>query len=83
MATKYDLDAWIVEALGDLDGKGTIVQICRHVWERHEDDLRHSGDLFYTWQYDIRWAAQRLRDQLVLVPAAQTPRGVWHLARSP
>jgi len=33
---------------------GTIVEISRAVWDRHEDDLRESGDLFYTWQYDLR-----------------------------
>jgi hypothetical protein len=80
MATKYDLEEWILEALRALGGEGAIPRICDEVWRRHEDELRRSGDLFFTWQYDIRWAAQRLRDQRVLVPNAQTPRGIWRLA---
>ncbi|MGH7899842.1 MAG: hypothetical protein ACREQQ_17940 [Candidatus Binatia bacterium] len=24
--------------------------------------MKQAGDLFYTWQYDLRWAAKRLRD---------------------
>ena len=50
------------------------------VWRDHEPDLRASGDLFFTWQYDIRWAAQRLRDQRVFVPNAGAPQGFWQLA---
>lgn len=51
------------------------------VWRRHELDLRNSGSLFYTWQYDIRWAAQKLRDTGRLKPIAQRRPGVpWELA---
>jgi hypothetical protein len=82
MATKYDLEGWLVEALRALGGEGTIPRICEQIWRNHENDLRESGDLFFTWQYDIRWAAQRLRDQRVLVPTAQAPRGFWQLAGS-
>jgi hypothetical protein len=42
----------------------TAKQLC---WDRAE--LEQSGDLFYTWQYDICWAAQKLRDVGVLVKA--------------
>jgi hypothetical protein len=80
MATKYDLETWIVNALRALGGEAPIARICEHVWRAHEEELRASGDLFFTWQYDIRWAAQRLRDQRVLVPDGQAPRGSWRLA---
>lgn len=62
MASKHDLKEWILEALHELGGSGTVVDVCQVVWRRHEGDLRQSGNLFYTWQYDIRWAAQQLRD---------------------
>lgn len=80
MATKYDLEGWIVEALRGLGGGARIARICEAVWTAHENELRTSGDLFFTWQYDIRWAAQRLRDQKILVPDGQAPRGSWRLA---
>jgi hypothetical protein len=39
-----------------------------------------SGDFFFTWQYDIRWAAQTLRDKGALKPDIEAPRGIWQLA---
>lgn len=77
MATKQDLTGWIVEAISRHGGQATIVEICKDVWEQHENDLRLSGDLFYTWQYDIRWAAQWLRDNEYLMPTEACERGVW------
>jgi hypothetical protein len=78
--TKRDLAAWIVEALQANGGSTGLVGVCRHVWEHHETDLRDSGDLFFTWQYDIRWAATDLRHGGVLKAAALSPVGIWELA---
>lgn len=80
MATKYDLQQWVEDALRSLGGSGTVVDVARAIWERHEADLRNSGDLFYTWQYDMRWAAQALRDTGRARPDSDTPRGRWELA---
>ena len=74
-----DLQRWLIEALEGLDGKGAIPEICQFVWDRHEADLRSSGMLFYTWQYDIRWAATKLRHSGVLRPAQASPRGTWEI----
>ena len=79
MAHRNDLPDWIVEALQSLGGAGTIVEISRAIWDRHEDDLRESGDLFYTWQYDLRWGGLKLRKADVLLPASDEERGVWRL----
>ena len=81
MATKYDLETWLTEALKALGGSGRIASICKHVWEAHEAELRDSGELFYTWQYDIRWAAQRLSQQGVMKSKRLSPRGVWELRK--
>ena len=62
MSNKADLIVWVEEALLEL-GEATVVEVAKHIWENHEQDLRSSGDLFYTWQYAMRWAAQELRDQ--------------------
>lgn len=78
-ATREDLQSWLIEALRASGGQASIVDVCKFVWEAHELDLRESGDLFYTWQYDIRWAAQVLRDAGRLKGTSQRPRGVWEL----
>lgn len=62
MASKSDLKQWVYEALLAL-GPSTVTEIARHIWEHRETELRHSGDLFYTWQYDMRWQAQTLQDE--------------------
>ena len=63
MASRLDLQDWVVHALEAHGGKATIVQSAKHIWENHESELRASGDLFYTWQYDMRWACTRLRER--------------------
>ena len=80
MATREDLEGWVVEALRTCGGRARIVQICRHIWEHYEDELRASGDLLYTWQYDVRWAGQRLRDRGVLRPVHGSRSLSWELA---
>lgn len=56
------LEDWIVEALNAMNGRGSPVTVSKHIWEHHRLELERSGDMFYKWQYDMRWAAQRLRD---------------------
>ena len=81
MATRQDLPDWVVSALNDQGGMATIVQIAKHIWEHHERDLRAFGDIFFTWQYDMRWAATKLRDKEILTTADASPKGVWALRR--
>lgn len=79
MATKDDLSAWIVEALREAGGRAQLIDVARYIWEEYEDELRASGDLFYTWQYDMRWQAQKLRNEGVLLPDSKTSQGTWAL----
>lgn len=81
MASKKDLVAWVVRAVSELEPTN-VVGVARWIWEHHEDDLRASGDLFYTWQYDIRWAAQKLRDHGVLAPTGRGQGSTWRLIDS-
>ncbi len=69
-----------MHALRELGGAGTIVQVSEIVWRDHQHELEGSGDLFYTWQYDIRWAAQYLRDNGFLVPALRRRNAPWVLS---
>lgn len=56
-----ELQKWIIEALEMKHGKASLLEVCKIVWAKHENELRLSGDLFYTWQYEIRWAGTGLR----------------------
>ncbi|PRZ08591.1 hypothetical protein BCE75_101289 [Isoptericola sp. CG 20/1183] len=79
MADKHILREWVLEALEELNGRGTVVEVSQVVWRRHESDLRAAGSLFYTWQYDIRWAAQQLRNEGLLRKTAPRSRDPWSL----
>lgn len=79
MADKYVLQDWILEALQRSGGSSTLLDVAGDIWANHEHELRASGSLFLTWQYDMRWAATALRTDGRLRGAAESARGVWEL----
>jgi hypothetical protein len=79
MATKADLANWVSDSLRKRGGRATLLEVSKDVWQAHEADLRASGDLFYTWQYDLRWAATKLRQAGRMVDAKTSPPGIWEM----
>jgi len=61
MATREDMKEWVLVALRSLGGKAWPCDVAKYIWHNYESDLRGSGTLLYTWQYDARWAATVLR----------------------
>ena len=53
-----------------------MLEVGKYIWDHHESELRRSGDLFYKWQYDMRWAANHLRKTGVMKPVSAFPTGV-------
>jgi len=74
------LRPWIIEALVELGGSGKMIDVAKIIWNRYSTDLMEAGDLFFRWQYVLRWAATTLRHDGVLLQADQCERGVWTLA---
>jgi hypothetical protein len=79
MPDKNDLADWVIAALVANGGRAKLVEIAKHIWTLHESDLKNSGDLLYTWQYDMRWAATELRRIGRMVAVDASPRGTWEL----
>ena len=79
VASRQDLEEWVCEALYHHGGEASVLDVSKRVWSLHEHELRASGSLFYTWQYDLHWAAKRLRDQGKLTAADTAPKGIWVL----
>jgi hypothetical protein len=79
MIDRDDLKPWIVEALKLLGGSATLLNVVKKVWEMHQAELEASGDLFFTWQYDIRWAATTLRKRKEMKAAEVSSQGIWEL----
>jgi hypothetical protein len=76
---RADLEDAVVDALNALGGTGSIPKVAEQIWIAREVDLRSSGELFFTWQYDIRWAAQRLQDAGKLEKVKRAGKSVWEL----
>ncbi|EKT4489722.1 hypothetical protein [Shewanella algae] len=80
MAKREDMKDWILTCLKARGGKGSPRDVSKYVWEHYEHELRQSEDLLYTWQYDIRWAAQKLRNDGILKPVNGRKDLPWELA---
>ncbi|MEZ5017055.1 MAG: hypothetical protein R2800_08370 [Flavipsychrobacter sp.] len=71
------LATYVLEALDAFNGSAHIWEVCRYVWLNYlREELSMDDKEYYTWQYDIRWAAQLLRHDNVIV---SEPRGYWTL----
>jgi len=81
MATREDMKGWVLEALRLLGGKGYPKDVAKYIWEHYEQDLRRSGGILYTWQYDVRWAAQVLRNTGRLKAVNKRKDLPWELAK--
>ncbi|EOV5433735.1 hypothetical protein ACOAS5_001438 [Vibrio parahaemolyticus] len=79
MVNRSIMKNWIVECLQSRGGSGWPKDVAKYVWESYESDLRASGDMLYTWQYDLRWAAQQLRNTGVLKPVDGRTDLPWEL----
>ncbi len=82
MVNKKSLENWVVEALTTQGGSAALLDVAKRIWSVHASDLEASGDLFYTWQYDMRWAANQLRRKSLMKSAEISPPGIWELTGS-
>lgn len=79
MTTRLELQEWVIDAIKESGGTATIVEVAKHIWMNHEAELKLAGDLFFTWQYDMRWACTRLRERKIVEAAEISDRGEWKL----
>jgi hypothetical protein len=74
---KEKLLDWVIDALKSNYGEASVLDVSKHIWEKHSYDLENSGNFFYTWQYDVRWAGVELRKKGILKPADE--KKLWVL----
>jgi hypothetical protein len=80
MATRNDFVDWVRDALRSMPGRtGSLAQVAEHLWTNHETDINASGKLLFTWQYDMRWAANELRRKGIMTAVKDDVRGRWSL----
>jgi hypothetical protein len=76
---REDFKPLITEALKFYDGAASIYNVSKFIWENYHTKIYSSKRFLYTWQYDLRWAAQQLRDEGVMVKGSEATRGKWEL----
>ena len=79
MITKEMLPDLLYSVLKKMGGSASLLAVCKKFYSIYEVELKSSGDLFYTWQYDIRWAATTLRKTDRMIDAKVSPNGVWEI----
>ena len=76
-----DLRNILIKTLEDLGGSSKILPICRHAWTKYlSNQISPEDDLFYTWQYRIRWEARDLRKAKIMNSIDDSPYGIWQLS---
>jgi len=70
---RNDFMPLIMAALIANGGSLKISEVCEYVWTHNNQKIMLS-QVLYTWQYDIRWAANELRRQNFI---KSEPRGYW------
>ncbi len=87
---RNDLPDILYDLIDELGGRACMMDIFKLFWKKHGKDLQESDDIFYTWNYDIRWAATQLRKQGKMKPAStrentrgddSSPKGIWEVVK--
>lgn len=86
--TRQDLPNLLYTTIKSLGGSAKMQVIFKKFWNIYSKELEKSGELFYTWNYDIRWAATKLRNEKKMKPAFKkensrgadvSPQGIWEI----
>lgn len=79
MADRNDLDRWATDALRELGGTASMIEVAKRTWKKHKKELHESGKHFRSWQYDFTWIGKRLRDQGIIDAEESGSESVWVL----
>lgn len=77
--SRSDLVEIVFEAVTALGGKASVAQVAKYIWDNYSSELQGSK-ILYTWQYDMRWAALKLRKAGQFKSVSECDRGAWEIA---
>lgn len=86
---RNDLPDLLYEIIKSLGGKASMTNILREILKLYASKLNPSENMFYTWNYDIRWTVTELRRDGRIKPAHlkenpgelvdESPKGIWEI----
>lgn len=79
MADRNDLDRWATDALRELGGTASMIEVAKRTWKKHKKELHSSGKHFRNWQYDFTWIGKRLREKEIINAEESGSESVWVL----
>lgn len=79
MASRKEMKTWVRAALTSMGGSGWPRDVAKYIWDNYEVEIKLSGSLLYTWQYDARWAATAMRKEGMLKPVYGKNDKPWEL----
>lgn len=88
--TRTDLPNILYQIIDELGGRAKMMDIFKSFWAKYKNVLNEDEDIFYTWNYDIRWAATQLRKEKRMKPAETrentcgapvSPKGIWEIIK--
>jgi hypothetical protein len=79
MLNREALVPLVTDALQANGGSARIHQVGKYIWDNYRSELERSGDFFYKWQYELRWASDKLAHQGKIRKGP--PRGVWYIVQ--
>lgn len=86
--TRKDLPNILYQILDELGGRAKMMDVFKSFWTKYKNVLKETDDIFYTWNYDIRWAATQLRKENRMKPAKtkenshgalESSKGIWEI----
>lgn len=87
---RTDLPNILYQIIEELGGRAKMMDIFKSFWAKYKNVLNENDDIFYTWNYDIRWAATQLRKEKRMKPAKtientygapESPKGIWEIIK--
>lgn len=86
--TRNELPKILCEILKGFGGRAKMMDVFKEFWRLYGNKMSPSEDIFYTWNYDIRWAATKLRKNGIMRQAKEqentygqdiSSKGIWEL----
>ncbi len=68
---RKDLPDLLYKTISSLGKKAPMTIVFREFWKLYACNLDSSENMFYTWNYDLRWAATELRKKGKMKPHLQ------------
>ena len=86
--SRKDLPDILYNIIKELGGRASMMDIFKKFWSKYKHQIKETDDIFYTWNYDIRWAATYLRKHGRMKAASIqentygepiSPKGIWEI----